>query len=138
MPNAVRRRVTESCGRVKQVWPMVFLSSYEPFKMSQSQPPNSEQLVFDQLPDALLTGDTLVAMSGPPWDREMSFIELPSKADPSENKWKVKLSFDGWTVAMHPPANVMAVSEYTGSSSYVTSEQFLNPVYVTLTNFTHA
>jgi len=62
-----------------------------------------------------LTGDTLVTMGR----ARMCFVKLPSKAKrlPTQG-WTVDLAFDGWSVAMHPPTNVVAVSEYTGSISY--------------------
>jgi hypothetical protein len=63
-----------------------------------------------------LTGDTLVTMGR----ARMCFIKLPSRAKKLPTKgWTVDLTFDGWSVAMHPPTNVVAVSEYTGSISYV-------------------
>ena len=62
-----------------------------------------------------LTGDTLVTMGR----ARMCFIKLPSEAKRLPTKsWTVDLTFDGWSVAMHPPTNVVAVSEYTGSISY--------------------
>ncbi|KAF9651374.1 hypothetical protein BDM02DRAFT_3110812 [Thelephora ganbajun] len=63
-----------------------------------------------------LTGDTLVTMGR----ARMRFIKLPSKAKRLPTRgWTVDLTFDGWSVAMHPPTNVMVVSEYTGSISSV-------------------
>ena len=61
-----------------------------------------------------LSGDTLVTMG----QARLCFIKLPSKAKRLPTKgWTVDLAFDGWSVAMHPPTNVVAVSEFTGSIS---------------------
>lgn len=69
----------------------------------------------------VLTGDTYVTME----KRRLTFNRLPSAAGMSyESKWSIDLSFDCESVAMHPPMNVVAVSEHAESSSYVTSEQF--------------
>ena len=77
-----------------------------------------------------LTGDTLVTMGR----ARMSFNKLPSKAKGMPTKrWTVDLAFDGWSVAMHPPTNAVAVSEYTGSISYVHVYQFFHPVRAMLT-----
>lgn len=71
-----------------------------------------------------LTGDTLVTMGR----ARLCFIKLPSKAKRLPTKgWTVDLTLDGWSVAMHPPTNVVAVSEYTGSISYVSFQRSLNP-----------
>lgn len=76
----------------------------------------SVQEVFKGTSGPELIGDTLVTMGR----ARMCFIKLPSKAKrlPAKN-WTVDLAFDGWSVAMHPPTNVVAVSEYTGDISYV-------------------
>lgn len=81
----------------------------------------------------LLTGDTLMTMNG----CTMSFMRLPSGGNPAAEEWSVDLPFDDWSAALHPPTNVVVVSEHTGSTSYVPSEHFLNPSHVTLMNSTH-
>jgi len=81
-----------------------------------------------------LAGDTLVTMG----QARLSFIKLPSKAKRLPTKdWTVDLAFDGWSVAIHPPTNVVAVSEYTGSISYVSSRPSFHPVLAALTNSSH-
>ena len=71
----------------------------------------------------LLTGNTLVSMKD---GREMNFIRLPSTTDGIE-KHKFSLGFEGWSMAAHPPTNVLAVSEVPKTGWYVTSEWLLNP-----------
>jgi hypothetical protein len=81
-----------------------------------------------------LTGDTLVTVGR----AMMGFVQLPSKAKRLPTRgWAVDLAFDGWSVAMHPPTNVVAVSEHTGSLSYVSFQWSSNPVRETLTNSPH-
>lgn len=76
----------------------------------------SVQEVFKGTSGPELIGDTLVTMGR----ARMCFIKLPSKAKRLPAKdWTVDLAFDGWSVAMHPPTNVVAVSEYTGDISSV-------------------
>ena len=72
-----------------------------------------------------LTGDTLVTMGR----ARMGFMKLPSKAKGLPTRdWTVDLTFDGWSVAMHPPTNVVVVSEYTGSISYASLHWLFLPV----------
>jgi hypothetical protein len=81
-----------------------------------------------------LAGDTLVTMG----QARLCFIKLPSKAKKLPTKgWAVDLTFDGWSVAIHPPTNVVAISEYTGSISCVFFQRPSSPVRATLTNPIH-
>ena len=72
--------------------------------------------------DTILAGDTLVTIEGRQGDRKMTFARPPSKSGEPKHEWTVKLPFHGWSMAIHPPTNVVAVSENTGSVSYVTSK----------------
>lgn len=84
----------------------------------------------------VLTGDTFVNMTGLEGNQKVSFLRLGSKAEEkAEEKWAFPLLFHGWSLAIHPPANVLAVSEKTGSASYVTSE--CNTDHAMLTNSVH-
>ena len=86
--------------------------------MSQPQLAVSEQTVFMKPSEPVLVGDTLATMSSQQDPRKMFFVRLPSKAKVlSKKSWTVDLSFDSWSVAIHPPTNVMAVSEHTGSTA---------------------
>ena len=94
----------------------------------------------DVLPtsDTLLTGNILLTLNGPAGDRKLFFTRLLPKAeDLQETNWTVNLPFYGWSVAMHPPANVLAMSQNTGSTSYVISWRFFNPGCAPLTISTH-
>ena len=71
----------------------------------------------------ILTGNTLVSMKD---GQEMKFVRLPSTTNGIEEQ-KFSLKFKGWSMAAHPPTNVLAISEVPESDWYVTSERLLNP-----------
>ena len=54
-----------------------------------------------------------------------------------EQRWEVPLPVNGWSMAMHPPSNVLAVTPKTESLSYVTSEWFNNTYPAMLTGYAH-
>ena len=74
-------------------------------------------------PPPLVTGDILLQVD----DKTMCFMRLALEKGQTQYKWEFKLDFKIWSVAMHPPTNVVAVSEYT-PYLYVASEWFLTLV----------
>lgn len=82
----------------------------------------------------LFTGNTLLSMKD---GRNVRFIKLPSMAVPAKEERAFSLPFDGWSMAVHPPTNVLAVSECPGPDLYVTSEWFPSSDNMTLKRFTH-
>lgn len=71
-------------------------------------------------PVELLTGDIHLVMD----KKSITFTRLPSTANPNTEKWITPLKFTGWNVAMHPPTNVVAVSQWV-PRAYVVCERFL-------------
>ena len=93
-------------------------------------------------PVELLVGNVYLIKDG----KRLSFTKIDpmehpkTETDISMSKavpiGKTELPFKGWTVAMYPPANLVAVSEFP-SKPYVTFERFLNLSSMTLKNSIH-
>lgn len=84
-------------------------------------------------PPLLVVGDILLEIN----DNKMCFTRLVFQTGQTQEKWEISLDFTIWSVAMHPPMNVVAVSEYT-SDLYVAFERFFNPDLMTLRISMHA
>ena len=82
------------------------------------------QIVQSQLTHAILSGNRIE-------------FQRPRYTDSREleTAGNVTLPFEGWSMAMHPPSNVLVVSERTESVSYVASQRFADPCRATLTSY---
>ena len=89
---------------------------YKPLETSETEHPKKTH--------AILNNDKIT------FTREYSGLE-------EQQQWVVRLPFKGWSMAMHPPSNVVAVSEDPKSPSYVTPERFKNTYLAMLTGCAH-
>ena len=83
--------------------------------MSQPVSPTVQATPGTPIADLLKTGDSTVDVTV--GDFKMDFLW---KTSGQEQKWSIVLGFVGFAVAMHPPSNVIAISEKTNPDSYVT------------------